>query len=303
MLDMEFGDIIRIRREELDINQDDLCEGLCDRRTLSRIEHNKTIPSSAICQALLQRLGLYYGGFSNNFIAQELLYNELKNKMSTEIRLKNYDILLELIEEAEEKLGTTNTLFYQFILRNRATYLLRTNQDGARELLLEAIELTHKGFSFDKLDRLFLTREEIHIMNMLANTYCEENDHETAVKIFRKLIEKLERNSINTDYEEAARLLILLKYNLSRSLGILDYYKECLDITEDALVLCKKHGRPAQFAELMINKAYALCSIRQKEEGALALKNALYINSMLELSDNVAAICRDAEKLFGIDLC
>lgn len=37
--EIRIGDIIRQRREELNITQDELCDGLCDRRTISRIEN------------------------------------------------------------------------------------------------------------------------------------------------------------------------------------------------------------------------------------------------------------------------
>ena len=61
-------------------------------------------------------------------------------------------------------------------------------------------------------------------------------------------------------------------------------------------------GTMIQMAELLINKGYALCSIFKKEEGTLVLKDALTLNRLLGLNQNVKTIYKDAKELFNIDL-
>lgn len=52
------NDIIRIRREMLGISRAELCMGICDIKTLRRLERRETVPQRAVTGPLLERLGL-----------------------------------------------------------------------------------------------------------------------------------------------------------------------------------------------------------------------------------------------------
>lgn len=52
------GFVIKQKREEKGISQKELCKGICDHSTLSRIERGKHEPSVTTLKMLLQRLGL-----------------------------------------------------------------------------------------------------------------------------------------------------------------------------------------------------------------------------------------------------
>lgn len=58
MYNYHIGEYIKRKREEKEIKQDELCYGICDRSTLSRIERGKQEPTYYILKALLQRLGI-----------------------------------------------------------------------------------------------------------------------------------------------------------------------------------------------------------------------------------------------------
>lgn len=53
MSNYHIGQYIKKRREELNVNQDALCYGICDRSTLSRIERGRQEPSYQVLKALL----------------------------------------------------------------------------------------------------------------------------------------------------------------------------------------------------------------------------------------------------------
>lgn len=58
MKEVYIGSIIRKRRQELGLTQEQLCRGICETVTLSRIENGKQTPSRSKLNALLQRLGM-----------------------------------------------------------------------------------------------------------------------------------------------------------------------------------------------------------------------------------------------------
>ena len=51
------GNLIKLRREELGLTQEELSDGICSVPTLSRIENGVNPPTRSHAQALLQRLG------------------------------------------------------------------------------------------------------------------------------------------------------------------------------------------------------------------------------------------------------
>lgn len=53
MKEVYIGSIIRKRRQELGLTQEQLCRGICETVTLSRIENGKQTPSRSKLNALL----------------------------------------------------------------------------------------------------------------------------------------------------------------------------------------------------------------------------------------------------------
>lgn len=74
MRELLAGEIIKKRRIELGLTQEELCWGICDPVTISRIENLKQPPSRSTADALLQRLGVsdsrysfaFYGGICDD---------------------------------------------------------------------------------------------------------------------------------------------------------------------------------------------------------------------------------------------
>ena len=128
MDNLYFGEIIRIRREELNMKQEELCEGVCERSTLSKIERGKNECSKYLAEVFLQRLGLpmdfYYASSSKTGIEQL----KIKNKINDAIRMREYDKLPELIEIGRQ-LQDNNLLFKQFIVETEGIYALRVEKN------------------------------------------------------------------------------------------------------------------------------------------------------------------------------
>lgn len=302
MDNLYFGEIIRIRREELNMKQEELCEGVCERSTLSKIERGKNECSKYLAEVFLQRLNLpmdfYYASSSKTGIEQL----NIRNKINDAIRMREYDKLPELIENGNQ-VQDNNLLFKQFIVETEGIYALRKENDvdKARKLLLSAMHVLHNDFELNSEWKFRFITEEYYILNILANTYVEEEKHDIAIEIFKKLLERAEKSFVHED-EESMRIIIMLMYNLSRSYGRTNHFVECLEISERAIELCKRFGRPDRLAELLINKGYALCATFKKNEGILVLKNALAICDVMGMSDVSERVYKNSKKLFDVNL-
>ena len=70
MKNVFLGEYVKQRRLDLGLTQEQLCYGICEPMTLSRLENGKQTPSRNRINALLQRLGLpddrYFALLSKN---------------------------------------------------------------------------------------------------------------------------------------------------------------------------------------------------------------------------------------------
>ena len=88
MKNVFLGEYIKQRRLDLGLTQEQLCDGICEPVTLSRLENGKQTPSRNRINALLQRLGLpddrYFALLSKNELEMEALQKEIVACNATE---------------------------------------------------------------------------------------------------------------------------------------------------------------------------------------------------------------------------
>ena len=114
------GTFIKQRRKELKLTQEQVCSGICDSVTLSRIENGKQTPSKSVISALLQRLGMpearYYVLESKN----ELEIEALKKDIIACGVTRNVSLGFEKLSQLENLTVSDDHLTRQFILRSKA---------------------------------------------------------------------------------------------------------------------------------------------------------------------------------------
>lgn len=80
------GEYIKKQREKLGLTQEQVCEGICEQVTLSRLENGRQTPSRTRVNALLQRLGLpedrYYMILTKNELEIEASLHVGRNEAS-----------------------------------------------------------------------------------------------------------------------------------------------------------------------------------------------------------------------------
>ena len=150
MSNYHIGQYIKKRREELNVNQDALCYGICDRSTLSRIERGRQEPSYQVLKALLQRLGISENRCQILIGPQEFAIVELQREIVADNVKHDFSAALQKIERLEALFQPEQQpILQQFVLRVRA--LAGYEKDGQhfdydcptqRRMLKQALELT-----------------------------------------------------------------------------------------------------------------------------------------------------------------
>lgn len=268
------GLFIKKKREEQHIRQEDLCRGICDKSTLSRIERGKQEPSSGILGVLLQRLGINEDQLAVLLGPKDFEISDLQKEIVALNSQKEYEKAAEKIRRLEQLVEPTDKITQQFILRSKALVYFPEDYPPSRELLLQALSLTLPDFDFDHISDYLLGIEEVKILNQLANSYSEAGDRRFAIHIYRQLFEDPRKRLFNIEAE--LTLLPLLAYNYSRLLGLERRYEEEIEIATLGQKTCIKYNKCQYLGSLLLNISCALRELGQDKESRSKLIDSFY---------------------------
>lgn len=276
------GEILRSHRLAQKITQEQLCEGICDPSTISRIENGRYIPSKDMLILLLQRLGVvgtrYYGLASFDELELEELKLEIKNANSH----GDYKTALELLDKLEKQFPSPNEVTKQFVIWSRA--INGSIKDGRAvpfayedkmKMLLDAIHITVPRLDLEDISSSLLGLDEIMIIADIANAYFHLEDRLEAIEIYRQLLKYTQNHLM--DISEACMIIPLITYNYSFALGYEHRYKEELKVVQIGIDCCVQYSKSVLLGELLINKACALYELGEQNEAKRCALRSFYI--------------------------
>lgn len=302
------GLYIKKMREEMDVKQDDLCRGICDRSTLSRIERGRQEPSYYTLKVLLQRLGIPEERFQILMGPQEFEIEELQQEIVADNVKHDFSSALKKIERLETLFqAEQQPVLQQFVLRVRA--LAGYEKDGQhfdydystqREMLTHALELTCAGINLKNMGRFLLGEDEAKIINQIAITYSEEGNRRQAIEIYRQLIRYVQSHFAGC---EVGRVMLpLTAYNYSRLLGLECCYEEAIEVAELGRQCCVKYNRCRMLGGLLLNIAYCLHEMGEDERSRELLTQSYYVYKAMEKVRNCRDVQNYAKETFGMEL-
>lgn len=308
MYNYHIGEYIKRKREEKEIKQDELCYGICDRSTLSRIERGKQEPSYYILKALLQRLGISEDRCQILMGAQEFEIAELQREIVADNVRKDFSSALKKIRRLEElSQSAENPLLQQFILRVRAAAGYEENGERLdydnptqRKMLIQALELTCPDITMENLDSFLLGEDEAKIINQIAITYSEEGDHRQAIEIYHQLIRYVQSNFAGCEIGQV--MLPLTAYNYSRLLGQERRYEEAIEVAELGRQCCVRYNKCRFLGGLLLNIACCLHDLDQDDASRKRLIQSYYAYLVMEDTVSCEVVQNYAKKVLGIEI-
>lgn len=159
------------RRLELGLTQEQLCEGICEPMTISRMENGRQTPSRNRINALLQRLGL-----------PDARYFALLSKREEEIAALQKEIVAcsvqrdtahgrELLDQLEHITEPDDHVTRQFILRSQVILGKAEGRYSAEEqlqMLMDALWMTVPHFDLEEISSGLYSFEEVKIINQCS---------------------------------------------------------------------------------------------------------------------------------------
>lgn len=253
---MEYGKMIKTRREELGLFQEELAEGICSVSTLSRIESGGRLPQKGTLERLLQRLGLSDIGMECYTGQDQLEIHRLKVQLMTAKMEEETEDARALLEKLKAALPEPDNMDRQMLLFYEITlYPERYSEQERLEKMEEALRLTQPRYTPDCLPRV-MSYWEILALNYIACRYGNLGQRDTAARMLYHILDFYDRKMINP--EEAWRTSPMIYYNLSKYLGLAGRYDECIEVAEKGIRLAKRSGRATMLSLTYFNCAWSL---------------------------------------------
>lgn len=301
------GEIIRQRRRELKLSQEQLCEGICDPVSISRIENGKQSPSKILMDSLLERLGLPVGKYYAFLNKEEEDIDNLKKEIISCNVFRNSEKGLEKIAELENIADPENPLIHQFILRSKASLGVKGDDSKIRpysfeeklDLLMQAIHLTVPKFNLDEIEQCLYDLDEIKIINHIAQIYSDHQEHQKSIDIYYQLLKYIKKHFQNI--LQSGGLLPLVAYNYARELDLVGRYQEAIQIAELGWQSCIQYGYYTYLSgalAVMAESYYFLGDSLKSEE---FYHYAYYTSKGLHHTRNAQIIREEAKKYLDID--
>lgn len=313
MKEVFLGEVIRQRRLELGLTQENLCEGICEPITISRLENGKQTPSRNRIKALLQRLGLpddrFYGLLSVNELQIISLEKEIVSchvRFDRSVPEERSGIRKEAFEkhrELENAMEKDDTLSRQLILRSR--YLLGTEsgsysfEDGLA-ILLEAMHLTSPRFNLEKIGEGLYTENEIKLINNIAQCYIRAEKHHDAIAVLSQLLYYLKSHLQKIPPNRTH--IPLVSFNYARELEIVHRYDEAMKIADYARKICVDYGHYEFLPDLIAILAECHYHKGSLSESAELYRQAFYLYKVMDDTHNRAIIQAEARDFLNLIL-
>ncbi len=298
------GELIRQRRLELGLKQCELCEGICEPVTMSRLESGKQTPGSNKLRMLMQRLGLpeerYYALVSKN----ELRISELQTEIVSSNVLRDSLRGLEKIEELEAIAEPNDNQVRQFILRSRA--ILGKLVDGKvepylpeekLEMLSEAIRLTSPYFDIDHIGKRLYCVDEVKVINQIAGVYSEQGNNEQALQIYVQLIDYIKQHFQNV--KQSGGLLPLVSYNYARELDLDGQYEKAIEIAKLGWEACVQYGQYASLPCTLEIIAECYHFLGDDEKSKDYYRQAYYLYKAVGRNHGIELVRSETQQYFG----
>lgn len=311
MKELPIGEAIRRRRQELDISQNALCEGLCQQSTLSRLENGMQTPSRGLINALLERLGLPGDRFYALLTPQEEQLEALRQELiACNVRFEAalekdrepiYRQAMEMITAMEQIAEPEDTLSRQTILRSRTIlgmadgtpYSLQEKE----KMLLEAIRLTVPRFTLEKLPDFLYSTDDIRVLNSIALNYSKMGQREKAIALYERLLAYIQSHC--AQMSQAAGPLCLVASNYAGVLRLCDRFQEALEIGELGRKACIRYGHYKSLGPLIHTMAECYHFIGDDEKSIQYFLHAYHIYQLIDNKKGVELLQADAQAYFS----
>jgi transcriptional regulator with XRE-family HTH domain len=254
MWEEQIGEIIRNRREKLNIRQAKLSEGICTVSMLSKIENGAVFPTRYKLTYLLERLGLdpeQYVILSSKkekeFNDMVIIFNScIKSDVSlASYMLKKVDSVADPVDVAQNQITGECRLRLEIKRGEKPLEVLK-------EESLDLIKNTKPTFSLDRIRDELLSKTELSILFDHAQILAALGEEERALKLLLDIKDFLGTKDMDGELIREDQESVLLK--IVEMLMRLGRFAEAESYSDEFLEVVSKSNSTTNLAEILINR-------------------------------------------------
>lgn len=296
--EMNFHVFFNLMRKKHKVTMEEVCEGICSKSMMNRIETGERLPDKLTRDRLLQRMGVAQETYQDYLMGEEYETYELRESLLNSIEDNHYSksrCAFKAYENwwsthGKEEMSKVEKQF--FLAMKYQLYLWELGREGmflkklpqeeehkAKRILEEALELTLGKKSKKKLG--LLAEPEIHLLA----EYLRFQPRKEALSDYKSLLKSVEESKVDA-VSRAKIYPLLVCYFLNKSKEAIltkEEWEENLSFCERAIQHLLGSGRNFFFVEL----------IELWEECYKALGKPKYVFSFLEENSNLHEIYKE----------
>ncbi|MCR4679364.1 MAG: helix-turn-helix domain-containing protein [Lachnospiraceae bacterium] len=266
MWEVRIGEIIRSRREKLNIRQAKLSEGICTVSTLSKIENGVIFPTRYKLQYLMERLGIDSEQYVILSSKREIELNEMVRVFNSCLK-KDPEVATYMLKRVEKAADSANDAEYQIFgecsLRLDITERKKPLESIEKETL-ELLRDTKPEFSRDRLRNELLSKTEWNILIDYAKVLMLLNRKEEALEVLLGLKEYLSGKHMDAELIRGDYETVLLR--IVETLVSMGRFFEADNYSDELLEGLYKNKATANLVEIMINRTTIAINLRKPPE-------------------------------------
>lgn len=299
-MSMYLGTIIKELRKRRQLTQNQLAEGLCSARHLSRIEQNLSEASSYLLYEFSFRLG--------KSLLDYLPYAELKNpiywkeevdELELLYREKYYSQLVQrvLVFRENKEVQSNRNLKQKIEWYYQIARCYCEDKPCEVEDFLELVRLTKPFQEMEELWSYHLKPFEIRILNSAIFVHLRKEQYEIAEDWMLHLVEILENSYI----ERMDIGWTNIFYNLGRLYYCQKKYNQALEILNRGIAFCERNNSLYGVDDLCNIKGKVLYALEKTEDALLCFNIFLQLSALLHGEDEERVeICENLRKNYDI---
>lgn len=271
------GDVIRLRRGMLGMSRKDLCEGICDIKTLRRLESNATKPQREVARLLLARLKLPTEYYRTELQTARPEARRLMRKLRRACNQFDVEAMGELIGQIEELIPMEDAANRQVMARYRLLqekYAGEVSGEAYLQRMIEVLEITLPLESVLSDGEKYMTNEELQcIQNLIVYKDMEYSQAQQCIRILTFFYQYFEVQGIVDAYMSMYEMVMNL---VASHLGDQGEYEESNNISKRLLQECLQCRRANLVDSCLYNiywndmeqqkKNIPHCGVRNKKE-------------------------------------
>lgn len=272
------NELIKELRESAGLSQEELCDGICTRETLSRIESGRRNPNKKNLFAMLKKMGVERETYYGYIIADDFyLYEKARTYLMSDGKTqKELDDGEESLKKLEERLDRKYLINKQF-LESAWLRKVKKETNGDWEQCFNEMKhiLKYSMKDYDGRINRVPFRQEVLILVYIAIALRRLGRKEEALEIYRQILERYEKSMVDKHFHAVPLFLAYINY--AGLLETADYLEESEQIAKKGIVFSMECQRGDIASEILTNLACVYEKRSDIELTELCLKNSFYL--------------------------